>query len=97
MAGNVTTFAIRYESKSGAHLYRPGGKVSYSRDEAAAALGRILWAAHCRGEKLDWVRVVPCVKRPGTKPVFEMSRRTMSQEQLVHFCKVFTLKAYPSR
>ena len=48
MAGNITTFAIRYESKSGAHLYRPGGKVSYSRDEAAAALGRILWAAHCR-------------------------------------------------
>ena len=38
MAGNITTFAIRYESKSGAHLYRPGGKVSYSRDEAAAAL-----------------------------------------------------------
>ena len=90
MAANITRFCIRYQSVGGTEQLVK----DLNRDEAQATAGRILYAARMRGRRLEYLRICPCVKLPGTKVLWEMSRRTMLEGQLRHWCKVLYRKAY---
>lgn len=62
------------------------------RNRAAALIGRIIAEAHAKGETLDYVRIVPCRKRPGTRVLFELSRKRYDQHALVVWCNYFNRK-----
>jgi len=83
-------FAIRYCTTTGAEKVIESG----NRDATAIQLGKVIYAARSRGLKLKYATIVACRKRPGTKPLFHMSRNSMTEEQLRHWCKYFHAKAY---
>jgi hypothetical protein len=91
MSATITTFAIRYCVKGRVEVLWP--KQSLSHEETQVAIGRIIDRAHKLHHVLDYIAVVPCTKRPGTKRLAEISRRTMDQAQLVHACNVYHRKA----
>ena len=82
---NVNTYSIRYATTTGIEHCIYGGD-KYATE---AKVGRIIDAAHAKGHTLAYVRVVAHVKRAGTKPLFELSRKAMDQSQLVHYCNLF--------
>ena len=84
------SYAIRYATITGAEHVTITGDT----DATYAKAGRILYAALKRGHRLSYLTVVRCRKRPGTKPVFSMSRDSMSEEELTKWCKFFHRKAY---
>lgn len=91
MARLVTTFAVRYQAVDGkAQVYPEQG---LNREDTQVAIGRIIDAAHAQKKVLAFIAVVPCVKRPGSRVIAEISRRTMTQEQLVHVCNFYHGKA----
>jgi hypothetical protein len=90
---STSTFAIRYAVDNKTEVLYP--KLSLTHSQVQVELGRIIYKALREGRKLQYLRVVPCVKRPGTKVLAELSRRTMTEDQLRHACKVYHSKAYP--
>lgn len=91
MSAAITSYAIRYCVKGRVEVLWP--KQSLTHDETQVAIGRIIDRAHELHHKLEYIAVVPCAKRPGTKRLAEISRRTMTQAQLVHACNVYHRKA----
>jgi hypothetical protein len=97
MSVNANFVSIRYRADESpkTRIYRlPNNRVRLSKEEAYAAIGRIVYAAHRDGVKLAYIHIVPCVKRPGTKVCFDMSRTSMSERQLRHWCKYFHKAAF---
>lgn len=90
MTTNVTRFCIRYQVIGDVERLVK----NLNREQAAAECGKIIYAARSKGQKLEYIRVCPCVKLPGTRVLWEMSRRTMLEGQLRHWCKVMHRKAY---
>lgn len=91
MSATITSYAVRYCVKGRVEVLWP--KQHLSHDEAQVAIGRIIDRAHELHHVLDYIAIVPCAKRPGTKRLAEISRRTMDQAQLVHACNVYHRKA----
>lgn len=91
MSATITSFAIRYCVKGRVEVLWP--KQHLTQEQTQVAIGRIIDRAHELHHKLEYIAVVPCTKRPGTKRIAEISRRTMTQEQLVHACNVYHRKA----
>lgn len=90
MSATVTEFcAIRYCTTTGVEHVIP----KLDRVSCAVKVGNLLYTALKKGEKLSYVRIVSCRRRPGTKVLFEMSRKTMDEEQLRRWCKFFHQKA----
>ena len=90
MSSTVNRFAVVYRVRGGAeHCIAKGS----SKETAYIAIGRVIDKAHAERKVLDYVRVVPCRKRPGTKVIFEMSRTVMDQQKLVALCNYFHRKA----
>ena len=90
MSATITeSRAIRYCTVTGVEHVIP----NLNKVACAQKVGSLLYSALKRGEKLSYVRIVSCNKRPGTKVLFEMSRKTMDEEQLRHWCKYFHQKA----
>lgn len=87
MSATITSFAIRYCVKGRVEVLWP--KQHLSHDEAQVAIGRIIDRAHELHHILDYIVIVPCVKKPGTKRLAEISRRTMDQAQLIHACNFY--------
>lgn len=90
MASNINRFCIRYTAVGGTEQLVK----DLNREEAQATAGRIIYAALAHGRKLEYIRICPCVKLPGTKVLWEMSRKVMLEGQLRHWCKVLHRKAY---
>lgn len=91
MSATITSFAIRYCVKGRRPVLWP--KQNLTQEQTQVAIGRIIDRAFEQHHKLEYIRVVPCVKKPGTKSIAEISRVTMTQEQLVHACNVYHRKA----
>jgi len=91
MSANVNSYAVRYAVVGRTEVLWP--KQHLTHEQAQVAIGRIIDRAHELHHKLDYVAIVPCAKRPGTRRIAEISRRTMTQEQLVHACNVYHRKA----
>lgn len=91
MSATTTAYAIRYCVKGRVEVLWP--KQHMTHDETQVAIGRIIDRAHELHHKLEYIAIVPCVKKPGTKRLAEISRRTMTQEQLVHACNVYHRRA----
>lgn len=91
MSATITSFAIRYCVKGRVEVLWP--KQSLTQEQTQVAIGRIIDRAHELHHKLEYIAIVPCAKRPGTKRLAEISRRTMTQAQLVHACNVYHRKA----
>lgn len=87
MSASVTSFAIRYKVEGRVEIVYP--KTHLTKKQTQVAIGRIIDAAHEHHLTLLYVTVVPCVKRPGTKAIVEISRNTMSQDDLVKACNAY--------
>lgn len=87
---SVNRFCVRYAAVGGTERLVK----DLNREEVQPTIGRILYAAQSKGRKLEYVRICPCVKLPGTKVLWEMSRKVMLEEQLHHWCVVLHRKAY---
>lgn len=91
MSATITSYAIRYCVHGRRCVMWP--KYPLTQEQTQVAIGRIIDRAYELNHKLEYIAVVPCVKKPGTKRLAEISRRTMDQAQLVHACNVYHRKA----
>lgn len=87
MAANLNSFAIRYCVRGRVEVLYP--KTHLTREQTRVELGRIIDQGHKFGHKFEYIHVVPCVKRPGTKPVSVLSRTSMTAHQLAHACNYY--------
>lgn len=87
MSATTTSFAIRYRVAGRVEVVFP--KTHLDKAQVRAHIGHIIDRAHGLGHTLDYIHVVPCVKKPGTKVIADISRQSMTQEQLVHACNVY--------
>lgn len=87
MSATITSFAIRYRVQGRVEVLFP--KTHLTDAQVRAHLGHIIDRAHKLGHTLDYIHVVPCAKRPGTKVLADISRQTLTQKQLVHACNVY--------